>query len=296
MRIRPDVDDPDARLVVPFHHTGVVPSGGLGNLLPAYFAAVRLAQLAGMSAKIDAMDYENLRYDFSVPAPDPSEQFYGIRELEFYCRRCPLTTPYLQECAGVWLTADIAKTIQDMLKDKLAILPSKDVIIQFRCSDSHREWAMGLMPFEFYKQALSDLVNSSTTISILPDPKVARVGCCTAHMHVLQVALGHAFKCNVEILRPSTLSYDLALFVNARIFVGSPSTYGLFSAIANRGRAFLPNAPLLIKGRKPCLEGVQWIPTLRSTIACEQPVWGWFTSDERLRSFLSGVFKGAWFR
>jgi len=239
MRIRPDVDDPDARLVVPFHHTGVVPSGGLGNLLPAYFAAVRLAQLAGMSAKIDAMDYENLRYDFSVPAPDPSEQFYGIRELEFYCRRCPLTTPYLQECAGVWLTADIAKTIQDMLKDKLAILPSKDVIIQFRCSDSHREWAMGLMPFEFYKQALSDLVNSSTTISILPDPKVARVGCCTAHMHVLQVALGHAFKCNVEILRrlPSALPDP----PHCHMTLPCLSTPGFSLAVRQHTDCFLPS-------------------------------------------------------
>jgi hypothetical protein len=95
------------------------------------------------------------------------------------------------------------------------------------------------------------------------------------------------------------LSSDFALFINAKVFVAGPSTLGLFAAIATTGRAFVPDAPLLVKGTKPCLDGVQWIPTLRTVKPCDARAWDWFASGinfQKLRRHLMGVFGSPWFR
>jgi hypothetical protein len=186
-----------------------------------------------------------------------------------------------------------------MVASALIEAPRKEVVIQFRCSDSYNQEHMGLLPFSFYVRALRGRVTNTTTVSILPDPKVIKIDCCHAQLHVLQAALMFYYGCTVEILRPGALSSDFALFINAKVFVAGPSTLGLFAAIATTGRAFVPDAPLLVKGTKPCLDGVQWIPTLRTVKPCDARAWDWFASGinfQKLRRHLMGVFGSPWFR
>jgi len=300
--VHPSINSPNAEVDVYRDRFWITPTGRLGNLIPAYLTAVGLAQLGGMGAVIIPLEFEGIRFDFSIPNPEPanpSDRFLNLNELDFLCQRCPLTIPYPHECPGLWLATNMREIMHKMFAEKIKEAPRKEVLIQFRCSDSHEQPYMGLLPFDYYARALRGRVTNASTLSIMPDPKVISLDCCHAQLHVLQAALMFHYRCAVEILHPAALAYDFALFINAKVFVAGPSTLGLFAAIATTGRAFVPDAPLLVKGTKPCLDGVQWLPTLRTVFPCKFRAWDWFAKGHdfrKLRQHLKAVFGSAWFR
>eukprot|EP00668_Euglena_longa_P000434 GGOE01000551.1.p2 GENE.GGOE01000551.1~~GGOE01000551.1.p2 ORF type:complete len:264 (-),score=45.28 GGOE01000551.1:301-1092(-) len=204
-------------------------------------------------------------------------------------------------CDGMWT---VYSNLRSHLQEAFArpqqppLPPQLDVVIQFRCSDSHSNFRMGLLPFEYYHRALGGRVNHSSHIAIIPDPGVPQHGCCQAMVQLLSIALYHTFHCTVEVRWPSGVARDLAIMAHARIFVGSASTFGLYAAIGTFQTAVLPVSQTLMGLRTPCFEGVRWIRVQAEEEGCSQAAMDWFVDQTRqpdLHKRLKSTFQGDWF-
>eukprot|EP00667_Euglena_gracilis_P007700 EG_transcript_7783 len=275
--------------------------GRLGNHLGHYFNALALAELTGLPLASTPYVYDGFSLRPPAPLTHARRRLGRVPELQHYCERCPLSLEYPTLCDGMWTAySNMRPHLQEAFRriDQSPLPPQLDVVIQFRCSDSHSNYRMGLLPFGYYHKALAGRVNSSSHITIIPDPGVPEHGCCQAMVHVLSNSLYHTFHCSVEVRWPSTVARDLALMAHARIFVGSASTFGLFAAIGTFGEAVLPVSRTLMGLRTPCFRGVRWIRVQAEEEGCNRAVSDWFVDRTRMPSLyrqLKSAFQGDWF-
>eukprot|EP00667_Euglena_gracilis_P016288 EG_transcript_17036 len=268
--------------------------GRFGNLLGLYYSAMGLATLSGLELPPVTLDHDDIHLEFSQAAPSSFMEFQQLPALEAYCLKCPMNeSPVYHECAGLWTVPNIRRHLQAYFRRHQPRGPRRPIVIQFRCGDSHNEKTMGLLDFDYYRRALQSHVDSSSRISILPDPYAAILPCCMALMQALQAALIHEFHCAVELMSPGTVGQDFATMMYARVLVASPSTFGLFAAIAVAGQAYLPAAPVLPR-QLPCFDRVKWVRVRRHQDGCTKSVVEWFVNSTGLREYMEAVVHGPW--
>eukprot|EP00667_Euglena_gracilis_P014690 EG_transcript_15233 len=271
-------------------------AGLFGNRLSIYYTAVALSAMTGIEYPLAPFHYNAITLPpYRLPPSDPATLYHRAREMLHYCSVCPMRNSWLHECPGLWMTPDIRGHLQAAIAPYRAA--EKDIVIQFRCGDSHAERKMGLLPYEYYSAALAREVNSTRQVAILLDPIATRNDCCVALAHALAIGLAAQFACDVELLQPRTMAADFALLMRAKLLIASTSTFGLFAAIATHGHAYLPVAPLLMQGTRPCFPHVSWLPTRRTASGCNSSLFDWFVgaASPAVRRRLAAVLRGVWY-
>jgi len=296
IRLQPPPGGGEPRVV--YDTVGRYGLGRLGNMLGAFYTARAMALLGNYTVEPALLVYDDVRLSLTFNQP-PSVGYSRVPELEHYCKVCPFATPFLTTCTGMFLVSDARDHLRRALRRHLAVSPKADVLIQFRCSDSHNQSSMGLLPFDYYHLALAGRVTNRTRVVVLPDDDVGRHSCCTALALTLAAALRHAFNCTVELRQPSTVAADLAFAMAAATFVSGPSTFGLFAAIGTYGQAILPLSDTLMSRRAPCLPNVRWIDTRAQFDGCSRSVLEWLIDPSAFPDtyeHVRRVVRGQWFR
>ena len=100
-------------------------------------------------------------------------------------------------------------------------------------------------------------------VTILRDPGVKRERYCWTLLHMLRAAIQATFNATVLVLGPGTLVHDLSLMVQARAFISSVSSLGLFAGLASHGTAYLPVSHQAAGRTTPCFahSDVRWYQT-----------------------------------
>eukprot|EP00667_Euglena_gracilis_P013382 EG_transcript_13805 len=243
---------------------------GLGNHLGQYFQARGVALLAGMDFEArPPFRYQNIQLPSWVPAVRRSRQFARVPELEHYCRKCPSDTPamfqrWFHTCMAAWMVVNIREELTAAIRLATPRYTPRDVVIQFRCGDSHKHPVYGMLPFKYYREALAPHLNNTNgklQVAILPDPDVPREPFCVGLVKAIRAALNFTFGVEVEVLTAASLLADLSVMMNARVFLSSVSSLGFWAAMGSRGKAYLPVHSIMVGGQKPCLNNISWIRT-----------------------------------
>jgi hypothetical protein len=242
---------------------------GLGNHLGQYFQARGVALLAGM----DFLSRPQFRYQGIVlpqwaAAPSKARRFARVPELEHYCKKCPSDTHdmfqrWFHTCMAAWMVVNITEELSGALQLVTPRYTPYDVVIQFRCGDSHKHPKYGMLPFKYYREALTPHLANKTNVSvaILPDPDVPREPFCRGLLTGLKAALEFVFSIEVTTLKAASLVEDMSVMTNSDVFVGSVSSLGFWAALGSVGHSYLPVHSILVGGQKPCLRNVHWIRT-----------------------------------
>eukprot|EP00667_Euglena_gracilis_P020595 EG_transcript_22326 len=165
-----------------------------------------LAMLGNYAIGNDVVSFDHLHLSLDIPPLPHSYGFTRVEEIEDYCRDCPLSMLWPNVCPGLWLTADIRPYLTHTFRRYGRLGRAPDIVIQFRCSDSHGHDHMGLLTFDFYYHVLAPHVSRESHISILPDISGFDSPCCSALALVLVEALRAVFHCAVELLVPTSVA------------------------------------------------------------------------------------------
>ena len=242
---------------------------GLGNHLGQYFHSAGIARIARVDFR-GSFSVSGLRLSHGFDAPRGGPDYRGAALLAHYCWACNRQKVALfpHVCRGPWLYADIRGELERSLRAARVQPEAKDVVVQFRCSDSYFRRGYGALRWAYYRTALAEAFAGQAprdrTVTIITDPGVPTEPFCRALLRVLVGFVRRAFpRCGVEVQGPRPLVQDLGTMVRAQVFLAHVSSLGFWAGLARRGPTYMPVA-MQMGGLSPvCFEHVRWLGGVR---------------------------------
>jgi hypothetical protein len=269
-------------------------SDSIGNNLGVYFESISCANRAGLHYVAVAKVWEPKRKDkpttfFNalptvVEHPSPVAQHQTQLKLQEHCK-CPgscherkvsawvksldtikplfvtaleahLKSPDSNIPSSTLVTTADKSTAQ--IGSSLPLIP--DAAIHYRCGDN---WVghYGFLPFK----AFDRIPQESKTIYILAERRSRKTDtklaakCDAILFSLFNYMTAHYPNAEVLLRRGDDLYLDMARLTFANTTVCSVSTFCLWPAVANRGKAYFPLTKLIVGGDSSVNLGFQWI-------------------------------------
>ena len=240
---------------------------GLGNHLGQYFHNAGMARVAKIGFHVTApfnISGFVLPSGPLVPPQNPVD-FTGVSMVRYYCKICNKMEifEWPHTCPGPWLREDIKGHLHRAIRHSGVRFEERQVVIQFRCSDTYYRDGYGMLSWMFYHESLQDVTrlmgNASFPITIIRDPKAEEEAFCRVMLRVLVRTIRHVFRCDVEVRAAHSLLEDVAMMIHAKAFLSSVSSLGVFVGAACNGVAYLPVSEQGVRYRAPCLGHIRWL-------------------------------------
>ena len=269
---------------------------GLGYHLAQYFQARAVALLADLSFEaMPPFHYMGFYLPRFVPGPI-AQQYDNVLNVAHYCTMCPsrrVDGRWFHQCVGAWIALDIGKELRNAVEHQVPPWDCYEVVIQFSCRGMHKTSRRELLPFSYYQEILSQNFTYLTnpTIAIVADYERSRDEFCLAAEVALAVALEHALRVPIKVISPKHVLQQLAMMMDAQLFVSGVSPLGLWAGIANAGNAYLPVHDVMAGSQKPCVGNVRWVQTRVHSCESEgctpKTIPDWFVTDQKLRNLIT---------
>ncbi|KAF6254758.1 hypothetical protein COO60DRAFT_1462514 [Scenedesmus sp. NREL 46B-D3] len=251
-----------------------------GNALSPYWQARALALIAGQG--FDAyLGFEG-GWMQHLPKRRPPTTCPELDRFKLACEQCDSDSwMYAHRCHGAWLQIrptimnDTHSAVQTWLQARQQqrqppVFNPGDVVIQSRCSEdtllSHAEF--GPVAFSFYRS-----INATATqaIYIVAEPGKQLPACAAIRAAKVKHLAARYPNAKVQVVGGRLEEDFLRLMFAPLLFKDAQSSFGLWAALANRGRVFsVPMLPLYTNNTTPDLGGDwQWVhaPVLYPSVA-----------------------------
>jgi hypothetical protein len=237
---------------------------GLGNHLGQYFHNLGIAQLAGIGYNVtNTFNVSGFFMPRGFPPSSPPDCSQASM-LKHYCSACNRNRAweFPHGCPGPWMETDMRGQLLQAIARAQPAYDQRDVVLQFRCSDSWNRPGYGMLPWMYYKMTLSDFQRQSQssrfTVTIIKDPGVERVEFCQVVLGVLVRFINSTFQCDIEVRAARSLLVDVNTMLHANAFISGVSSLGMFVGAARHRVTYMPVSVQAAHKKAPCIGNVRW--------------------------------------